>query len=272
MILNKKYYINKKHDYKYLVRQNLRDAQNFSGWLMNFAPTGNLNLKFEKSLPQEDSTNLTKSFWNIDGSRIEIKDSLTFSLEARRSTPVEHLDSEWSEEELLFLINKAISDGRRNKVYKDEYIPLRSYPSGGAQYPIKIFIIVNKDMGYFKKNHSYKIHADLGMISEIDQVNFKFEEIFAISHFNKEISEETKKLSFAIVLDMNLKHSFKKYKYCSRQLAMIEAGHIGQNLQLVSTAMGKKSLPNGGILSDVTKEAIGLSDSQDDIVIYGVAF
>ena len=133
MILNKKYYINKKHDYKYLVRQNLRDAQNFSGWLMNFAPTGNLNLKFEKSLPQEDSTNLTKSFWNIDGSRIEIKDSLTFSLEARRSTPVEHLDSEWSEEELLFLINKAISDGRRNKVYKDEYIPLRSYPSGGAQ-------------------------------------------------------------------------------------------------------------------------------------------
>ena len=127
-------------------------------------------------------------------------------------------------------------------------------------------------MGYFKKNHSYKIHADLGMISEIDQVNFKFEEIFAISHFNKEISEETKKLSFAIVLDMNLKHSFKKYKYYSRQLAMIEAGHIGQNLQLVSTAMGKKSLPNGGILSDVTKEAIGLSDSQDDIVIYGVAF
>lgn len=110
------------------------------------------------------------------------------------------------------------------------------------------------------------------MISEIDQVNFKFEEIFAISHFNKEISEETKKLSFAIVLDMNLKHSFKKYKYYSRQLAMIEAGHIGQNLQLVSTAMGKKSLPNGGILSDVTKEAIGLSDSQDDIVIYGVAF
>ena len=71
---------------------------------------------------------------------------------------------------------------------------------------------------------------------------------------------------------MNLKHSFKKYKYYSRQLAVIESGHIAQNLQLVSTSIGKTSLPNGGILSDYTKNSIGLSDSKDDVVIYGVAF
>lgn len=101
---------------------------------------------------------------------------------------------------------------------------------------------------------------------------FNFEDIFAISHFNKEISHETRHINFALVMTMNLKHSFKKYKYYSRQLAMIEAGHIAQNLQLVATSLNKKSLPNGGILSDYTKKAIGLASSEDDTVIYGVAF
>ena len=40
----------------------------------------------------------------------------------------------------------------------------------------------------------------------------------------------------------------------------------------MSTSIGKTSLPNGGILSDYTKNSIGLSDSKDDVVIYGVAF
>ena len=47
MLLDNRYFKNNKKNYDYLVKENLRDAQNFNGWLVNFAPTGNLNLKFE---------------------------------------------------------------------------------------------------------------------------------------------------------------------------------------------------------------------------------
>ncbi|ERJ79118.1 nitroreductase family protein [Streptococcus sobrinus] len=269
MLLDDRYFVNKKKNYNYLVKQNLRDAQNYSGWLMNFAPTGNLNLKFETEIT---SVTRSKNYWDIDTSAIKFIDDLSYTLENRCSTPVANLDSEWSEKEVLFLLNKSIGNGKRGKVYQDSYIPLRNYPSGGAQYPIKLYLVMNKNIDFFKSSRSYEIHPDLGIITEVEVEDCKFEDIFAISHFNKETSEETKKLSFAIIMNMNLKHSFKKYKYYSKQLAMLEAGHIAQNLQLVSTGLGKKSLPNGGILSDFSKKIIGLEGSKDDIVVYGVTF
>lgn len=271
MLLDNRYFKNNKKNYDYLVKENLRDAQNFNGWLVNFAPTGNLNLKFETKLVDEEKLNY-KDFWNYDFSKILKNDSLTECLQLRCSTPVNLLRNTWTEAEIFYLLNQAICDGNRRKVYKDEYIPLRNYPSGGAQYPIKLYLVSNKNIGFFKKNCSYEVHADLGIVTEVENTNFNFKDIFAISHFNKEISQETEELAFAIVMVMNLKHSFKKYKYYSRQLAVIESGHIAQNLQLVSTSIGKTSLPNGGILSDYTKNSIGLSDSKDDVVIYGVAF
>lgn len=69
MLLDNRYFKNNKKNYDYLVKENLRDAQNFNGWLVNFAPTGNLNLKFETKLVDEEKLNY-KDFWNYDFSKI----------------------------------------------------------------------------------------------------------------------------------------------------------------------------------------------------------
>lgn len=50
MLLDNRYFKNKKNDYSYLVNESLRDAQNFNGWLLDFAPMGTLNLQFEQKL------------------------------------------------------------------------------------------------------------------------------------------------------------------------------------------------------------------------------
>lgn len=272
MKLDKEFFYNNKKSYKHLVNDNLIEAQNFPGWLIDFCPSVNLNLEFE-SLTKFENKQKKVSFWDIDIKNIRFEDRLSKALSLRKSTPVEKLNTSWTENEILFLLNKAIGDGKRKKEYLGNTIPLRNYPSGGAQYPIKLFLLSNFEIGFFKKNYCYSIHPDLGYICSLKKEhNINFEEVFAITHFNRNLYKETSKIPFVIVMVMNLKHSFEKYGYHSKQLAIIESGHIAQNLQLVSTAMGKCSLPNGGILSDYSKEFIGLSNSKDDIVIYGVAF
>ncbi|ASN13565.1 hypothetical protein B4V05_10050 (plasmid) [Latilactobacillus sakei] len=268
--LNENFYQSRTSSYENLVKNNLRSSQNLAGWLQEFAPSENFNLEFEN---QNQIKNLKSiSFWNIEANSINYNDSLEYALKHRETTPVNQLHQGWSEAEILMLMNKAISDGSRGKDYQGVHIPLRNYPSGGAQFPIKLYMVSNTNAGFFKKNKSYEIHSDLGLISRVEDVDFKFEEVFAISHFNKKLYKQTSDVPFVVVMVMNLKHSFNKYSVYSQHLAMIEAGHIGQNLQLVSTALGNSSMPNGGILSDITKEAIGLKNSIDDTVVYGVVF
>lgn len=271
MIINK-VFKNENKDYKKITDLNAKEEQNFSGWLVDFCPENTLNLKFEKinDLPV---TTEKISYWNDNCKKnIYFNDSLADALEERRSTPINLLDGNWTEEEILFLLNKSIGSGKKVKEYRENRIPLRNYPSGGAQYPIKLFLLSNCNAGFFKKNSGYSIHPDVGLICQLtdNKKGIRFEDVFAITHFNKELYNETSKVPFLLVMSMNLKHSFIKYNHYSRQLAMIEAGHIAQNIELVATAMGKKTLPNGGILSDYTKQFLGINHPQDNIIIYGV--
>lgn len=261
-----RYWIQKNDNYELFLDYLRRTSQNLPGWLSYFAPHKNYEMHYEQL---EEITPFC-SFWkNIPYKELDLNEALL----QRSSTPIDKLNNTWTEQDILFLLNRAISDGtRRRNSGKDfgQIIPLRNYPSGGAEYPIIPYIVFNKTIGRFTKNHSYKIHGDIGFLSEnATSSDLSFKDIFAIGQFNNKLSYKMENISFAIIFAMNLKDSFIKYRTFSQQLAFIEAGHIAQNIQLITAAMNKSSICSGGVLNDQARNLTNVKDD-DTFFIYGV--
>ena len=70
------------------------------------------------------------------------------------------------------------------------------------------------------------------------------------------LSNSTEKISFAVFMVVDFKESFKKYGELSERLAFFEAGHVAQNLQLVSSHLNKKSLPICGLFPEEVEKQI----------------
>lgn len=270
MKINNQYRFNEKKDYNSFLTKLRASSQNFPGWLSYFAPNDDFKM------PNIDTNELpiklshAIDYWNINGGLIIRNNSFKYNLYNRESVQIKSLSMNWNEREVLSLLNLSIGNGMRSKKYKDTTIHLKNYPSGGAMYPIKLYIIFNQNIGNFKKGRAYKIYSEFGKISIINTRKFLFKDLFAIGQFNKRLSNDIKSVNFSIIMTMNLSTSFTKYKDFSEKLSYIECGHIGQNLQLSATALNKKSQPSGGVLNDKVKTVLNLSD--DEFVIYGVFF
>lgn len=262
---DERYWIQKSDNYELFLEQLRRESQNYPGWLSYFAPHKNYQMKYERNDAEHDGI----SFWQIP---MEEKLSLNNALLNRASVPISELAHNWTEKEVLLLLKMAISAGnrvRKNGSNSGEDIPLRNYPSGGAEYPITPYLVFNRDIGRFKKNHAYKIHGDIGKVTDQGNSKFNFDDIFAISQFNEKLSKHIGNVPFAMLFVMNLKLSFVKYRSFARNLALLEAGHIGQNVQLIVAAMDKASICTGGVLNDNAREFMNIKD-EDSFVVYGI--
>ncbi|MFJ7936225.1 SagB/ThcOx family dehydrogenase [Sporosarcina sp. NPDC096371] len=133
----------------------------------------------------------------------------------------------------------------------------RTYPSGGAQYYVNIYLLLNESKVCEKlvKHNVYQLDMDS---QQIVGLNFtKWEEIQEA--YIPKASVETAQM--AIALSVNLHHVSEKYTDISYKLIQQEAGHIGQNIQLVSNYMNLKSLPLGGFYDLKLSEIIGNNEA-----------
>lgn len=119
----------------------------------------------------------------------------------------------------------------------------RAYPSGGSEYNIRIHIIFNEE----------NVHSEIVELGNIAEVNCDtgnlmiknyqpWQEI-ATAFVQKYLTDKTQ---FSIVLSININSISKKYHDISYKMVQQEAGHIGQNIQLVSQYLGIQSVPLGG--------------------------
>lgn len=112
----------------------------------------------------------------------------------------------------------------------------RFYPSAGARYPIEIYLLtLNSSLPkglyhYYFKKHSLEHILDINKFS--GQTFFK--------------SNEFELASCLVIMTSILNRSKIKYGIRSYPFAMIEAGHIGQNISLVSSGLGLSCCPIGG--------------------------
>ncbi len=138
----------------------------------------------------------------------------------------------------------------------------RPVPSGGGLYPIELYVVALRVAG---------LDAGLYHYQPLDHVL----ECLRSGSLQAEIEHavlypEVVAQASAVVLMGAVFHRHR-FKYGERgyRFTLLDAGHIGQNLSLVATALGLGAVGLGGYLDDATNRLVGMN-GVDEAVVYAM--
>jgi len=146
------------------------------------------------------------------------------------------------------------SSGLKNKRNRQQ--GNRFYPSGGARYPLELYVIsTNTELPngiyhYLPLNHSLEL---LNTQKKIKISDFAFQ-------------PWTHKAAVLIVISAIFSRSSVKYRESAYRYSLLEAGHLGQNISLVSEALDCGCLALGGILEEKLERILDIDGMQESIV------
>ncbi|MFD3002857.1 SagB/ThcOx family dehydrogenase [Pontibacter toksunensis] len=139
---------------------------------------------------------------------------------------------------------------------------LRCAPSGGALYPVDVFCIsinvgdAEKGLyAYDPKEHCLKFLKQGLFTNQIADATY--------------LTETVKGAAVCILMAINFPRTKFKYGERSYRFALLEAGHIAQNMLLVATSLGIGALPLGGYVDDQINALVGV-DGYEQAVVYGI--
>jgi len=144
--------------------------------------------------------------------------------------------------------------------FNDLLISRRYYPSAGALYPIETYIIILN--AHFPKG-IYHYHVKKNYFEQIiknDNLNLK-------NYFPQEFVYRS---SFIIILTADIKRSMQKYGERAYRYSLIEAGHIGQNILLISVLLNIKSCPIGAFYDYELKKLLDLQDQEEILYCFAI--
>ncbi len=129
--------------------------------------------------------------------------------------------------------------------------PFRTVPSGGALYPLEIFFhasnVEELPAGLYHYNPT---HHHVRLLREGDETDR-----LAPSVVQPEV---VKGASVTIFLTAIFERSIFKYRDRGYRFILIEAGHVAQNMNLVSVALGLGMVNLGGFFDREVDEFLGL--------------
>lgn len=140
----------------------------------------------------------------------------------------------------------------------------RAQASGGARYPIEVYpLVVRGGDGYKPGLYHYQVktHA-LETLWEHDFTPEEMDRLF-IHSWTKEASVIL--LMTAVFHRNQIKYGERGYRYI-----LLEAGHIGQNMYLVATALGLACCALGGTQDDAVEKLLDI-DGVRESIMYTVA-
>ena len=138
---------------------------------------------------------------------------------------------------------------------------LRSAPSGGALYPVDTYALVRSVAGlpenatvfYDSGRHLVRVlpaGADFDLLARATR-----------------LPGQCAQLSACVVFVAVLQRSHFKYGDRSYRFALLEAGHMCQNLLLAAEALGLNAVPVGGFVDDAVNGLL-LLDGVDEAALY----
>ncbi len=151
--------------------------------------------------------------------------------------------------ELLFSASGQAEDGLR-----------RQSPSAGALYPLELYPIILRDGDIPPGVYHYNVRCHgLELIKE----NVPFEQLKQ-AIFVEEIAQTA-----SAIIIMTAIFGRTKIKYGERgyRFALLEAGHVAQNICLTAVAMGLGACTIGGFIDDYINNIID-ADGVDEAAIY----
>lgn len=139
-------------------------------------------------------------------------------------------------------------------------INLRTAPSGGALYPIEIYLVANRVTGLEQGIYHYSVldHA----LELIKKGDFKAEITFACAG-----QEEAKNAAVVFVFTAIPARTTQKYDVRGYRYVYLEVGYISQNVYLEATSLGLVSTAMGAFFDDELSGLIGI-DGRKEVPIH----
>ncbi len=145
----------------------------------------------------------------------------------------------------------------------EEWNPRRAQPSGGARYPLEVYPILFSPAGDIPAgmyHYDVKAHA----LDVLAQRSFASNDIAPLSSY-----EWVQNASCLLVITAVFWRTQRKYGERGYRYAMLEAGHIGQNVYLASMALDLKCSGLGGTLDENIEKLLDI-DGINESVVYGL--
>lgn len=152
-------------------------------------------------------------------------------------------------------VTQDLSASERQVAY-----PLRSVPSGGALYPLDLYVSSQRVEGLEQGIHHYD---PLRAALEEVRVGPCRDDVADASTYPEIVSQG------AAVIFVTAMFWRSRFKYGLRgyRFALLEAGHVAQNALLAATALGLAAVPLGGFYDRSTDDLLGL-DGVNESTLY----
>lgn len=192
---------------------------------------------------------------DTDGIDISLIDAVI----KRRTTSLDSFKGDWTKKELLQFLNGSLGVTKEHKIshmnknMEDEeaVLKLRAYPSGGAMYPIELYLYIKNIIGMEEGLYLFNPNTSRLIQIDSDKDLSYLESLIPCTALKIDPRYSSlEKVNVLIFLVADFRYAAHKYGILAYKLALLEAGHIGQNIQLFASALNKRSIPLGGHYDD----------------------
>lgn len=159
----------------------------------------------------------------------------------------------------LLHFSYGITGATRISQSSDEYQYFRSAPSAGALYPLEIYLVSWGIRGLEPGLYHYSVvHHALELLKTGD-----FSQPAGEYTFLDDIAKEACTL---ILISAVFQRTMFKYNERGYRFVLLDAGHLGQNVCLMATAMNLGVLPIGGFLDDELNRLLDIDGVHESVV------
>lgn len=226
---------------------------------MHFHRISNYPSAINSNLTQDEIEAYTKS------NRLEVKTGKIFNFEMNASSAL--LSIRAKRRSCRNFAKTKLTINQIGNICNFAYsIPEHSVPSGGALYPLKIYVIIEEDQVGIKSGY-YEYDAEQNNLvlfnDEVDIEQLKY-------CFNQEEIPFGSSIQIIIAADLNR----QPYKYANRgyRLTLIEAGHVAENISLYCAEQGLGSCEMGGVQDEPLKQELNLNKNVWPLLAIPIGF
>ncbi|WP_433616732.1 SagB/ThcOx family dehydrogenase [Dactylosporangium sp. CA-139114] len=156
----------------------------------------------------------------------------------------------------------AASVGVRHDLAPSDVGARRAYPSGGARFPVEIYLRFHHVADIADGLYHYNIvEDDLRVLSRSAEDEPVFQHIFGFDWITGARA--------TVLMTAAFNRSAMKYGERAYRFALLEAGHLAQNILLTSAALGLAATPVGGF-SDYVGDVYLELEYTDEHLLYAV--
>jgi SagB-type dehydrogenase family enzyme len=133
----------------------------------------------------------------------------------------------------------------------------RYYPSAGARYPLEVYVVARRIEGLKPGVYHYAIRHHV--LEGLGTGNAK-------SLFGSLADDWMRDAAVLVIVTALFERNFRKYGQRGYRDVLIEAGHLGQNLALVSASVGLGWCGIGAYLDDFVNHALGVDGVEETVI------